>query len=194
MRSSRNTGSIAGKLRAGKPLHELEDFMHVERMRELVRRLVPPVPVVEVAGDDERGIARARALDALAQALELAAASACRECQMHAHAMQRHVPAGNARLRNEAARAVRSGARRRPGCPRPVWESARGWRCRGGRGRRRRYARMRNRPTPCRRGTRYCGSTGQSSPWRKAWRSALPCTSWRKTMSAPSMRKRSRSS
>ena len=53
----------------GKAAYQLEDFLHVERMRELVRGFVAPVPVVEVARDDERRVGRDDALDALAQAL-----------------------------------------------------------------------------------------------------------------------------
>ena len=54
--------------------HELEDFVHVERMRELVSGLVSPVPVVEIAGDDERRVSWDQALYPLAQTFELQAA------------------------------------------------------------------------------------------------------------------------
>ena len=133
------------------------------------------------------------ALDALAQPLDLAAASARREREVHAHAMERLRPSRGCRLRNGAARASRSGARRRPGCPSAGWESATGWRCRGGRGRTRRCARRRSRPRRYRREIRIAARPASSS-WRAALRSQVPCTSCRKTMSAPSMRSRSRSS
>ena len=60
------------------PLEEREQRW----MRELVRRLVPPVPIVEVACDDERCLAWDESLDALAQPLELPAASARRQREM----------------------------------------------------------------------------------------------------------------
>src|SRR5688572_19300745 len=87
-------GEAAGR----EPPYELEDFLHVERVRELVRRLVTPVPVVEIAGDDERRVGRNEPFDALAQTLDLAAATARREREVHAHAVQRHVPAGDVDL------------------------------------------------------------------------------------------------
>jgi hypothetical protein len=75
------------------PLHQLEYFVHVQGMSELVRRLVPPVPVVEVTRDDERRVARDEAFDPLAQALELTAAATRRQREMYAYAMERRVPA-----------------------------------------------------------------------------------------------------
>src|SRR5215212_4239691 len=69
--------------------------MHVERMREILCGLVPPVPVVEITRNDERSMRRHQTLDALPQPLELAAAAAGRERQMHAYAMQRITPARN---------------------------------------------------------------------------------------------------
>src|SRR4051812_13388016 len=78
----------------GMAFHQLEHFVHVERVRELVRRLVPPVPVVKVTGDQGRRGRGHEPLDALAQTLELAAAAARSEREVHADAMQMRVPAG----------------------------------------------------------------------------------------------------
>src|SRR4051812_28288944 len=79
------------KAAGGVSFHELEYFVHVERMRELLGRLMAPVPVVEVARDDQRCVCRHQTLDALAQALELAAAAARRERKVYADTVKGHV-------------------------------------------------------------------------------------------------------
>ena len=81
--------------------------MHVERVRELVSGLVAPVPVVEIARDDERRVCRNETLDALSEPLELTTAAAPGERQMHAYAMQRITPARGAEVGRGFARDAR---------------------------------------------------------------------------------------
>src|SRR5688572_12466354 len=87
-----------GKAARRHAFQELEHFMHVERMRKLMCGLVAPVPVVEIARDDKRGVRRNEAFDALTQAFELAASSSGCQREMYANAVQRRIPSGHLKL------------------------------------------------------------------------------------------------
>ena len=80
------------KTQRGPPAVTFKRLMHIERMRELMRGAMTPVPVVKVTGHNQRRVGRHHALDALAQVLELAATTTRCQPQMHAHAMQRTGP------------------------------------------------------------------------------------------------------
>jgi hypothetical protein len=67
----------------------LKHFMHVQRMRKLMRGAMPPVPIVEITGDNEWRVRWHHALDALAQPFKLAASATRRKRKMHTHTVQR---------------------------------------------------------------------------------------------------------
>src|SRR5438876_462723 len=80
-------GVAAGRMALGL----LEDFEETELVAEVFARLL--LPVVEVAGDDERSLLGARRADTLGEPLELEAAAARPQPQVHVDAVQLLLPA-----------------------------------------------------------------------------------------------------
>src|SRR5881628_3433293 len=90
MRSSVNSG-ICGVAARGTALGVLEHLVEAELVLQEIARLL--LPVVEIAGDDERPALGHRGADALREPFELEAAAASPQPQVHVDAMQPLAPA-----------------------------------------------------------------------------------------------------
>ncbi len=148
-----------------------------DRGRELRQSLKSPATI---SGASAGTMASRRS----ARACDLAAARAAEQRQVHADAVQRllAIPAASISQCSRPRRSNTQVAMMSWLCDGEDRDSATGWRCRGGRGRRRRCGRRRCSCHTSSARNSCCGASGQFS-WPSAWPMCSPCTSCRKTMS-----------